>query len=82
MLTSLCPGSAWKRYAPLHLPSEDAALKVPTRQEIWHLFEQDLRLQEQTLISTQVRPYQRRLEENPRDAEALNSLAMLLARNG
>jgi tetratricopeptide (TPR) repeat protein len=73
---------AWSRYAPIRLPGEAAEVAVPTRREVWHLFEKDLKLQQVNLVSREARGFQNRLEKNPEDTAALNSLAILLAKNG
>jgi len=73
---------AWKKYPPIHLPDEAPTLAVPTRREIWPLFEQDLKIQEQTLVSGRVKKLQQKLAGNPADVAALNSLGILLAKNG
>jgi tetratricopeptide (TPR) repeat protein len=73
---------AWKVYRPLHLPDEAVLTAVPTREEIWPLFREDLKIQERTLISDRVRKIQQRLEEDPGDVLSLNALGILLAKNG
>jgi tetratricopeptide (TPR) repeat protein len=73
---------AWKKYAPLHLTGKGQPAVAPGREEIWTLFREDVRLQEQTLISGEARELQMKLRENPADRRALNSLGVLLAKNG
>jgi ligand-binding sensor domain-containing protein len=73
---------AWRRYPPLHLPDEPVLAAVPTRSDIWPLFEQDLKIQERTLISDRVKKIQQRLEAAPGDVSSLNQLGILLAKNG
>lgn len=73
---------AWRKYAPIQLREGGPAVTAPGRDEIWALFKEDLRLQEQTLVSGRVRELQRRLREDSGDVAALNTLAVLLAKNG
>jgi hypothetical protein len=73
---------AWKKYPPILLPDEAPTLAVPSRREIWPLFEQDLKIQEQTLVGGRVMKLQRKLVKHPADVAALNSLGILLAKHG
>jgi ligand-binding sensor domain-containing protein/tetratricopeptide (TPR) repeat protein len=73
---------AWGRYAPLRLPEEAAEVAVPTRREVWRLFEKDLKLQQINLVSRDVSNFLSRLEKDPDDMQALNGLAVLLAKSG
>jgi ligand-binding sensor domain-containing protein len=73
---------AWKRYPPLHLPDDPVLTAVPARSDIWPLFEQDLKIQERTLISDRVKKIQQRLDAVPGDIAALNELGILLAKSG
>jgi tetratricopeptide (TPR) repeat protein len=73
---------AWSRYAPLRLPEEAAEVAVPTRREVWRLFEKDLKLQQINLVSRDVSNFLSRLEKDPDDMQALNGLAVLLAKSG
>jgi tetratricopeptide (TPR) repeat protein len=73
---------AWRRYAPLRLPGGTAEVEVPTRREVWRLFEEDLKLQQINLVSRDVNDFLERLEKDPADMQALNGLAVLLAKGG
>jgi ligand-binding sensor domain-containing protein len=73
---------AWRRYAPLRLPGGTAEVAVPTRGEVWRLFEKDLKLQQINLVSRDVNDFLDRLEKDPGDMQALNGLAVLLAKAG
>jgi Flp pilus assembly protein TadD len=73
---------AWKKYQPLPGRPEAQMVALPSRERIWPLFEEDLRLQEESLISAQIRPLQERLRADNKDICAANSLGIMLAKNG
>ncbi len=73
---------AWRKYAPLQLPSPAAEVAVPTREQVLPLFTEDLRLQEENLVSDRLRRLQYRVDADPADWRAVNSMGVLLAANG
>jgi tetratricopeptide (TPR) repeat protein len=73
---------AWEKYAPLQLGGEVGKIPLPTREQIGALFDEDLRLQEQTLVSEEIRRLRDILKENPGNVAVQNSLGVMLARKG
>ena len=74
--------AAWKKYAPLRPRQPAPDIVAPSTEAVRPLFTEDLRRQEEALTSPRMRGLAERIAADPKDAAAINSLGVELARRG